>query len=103
MFLDSYVIEFLDIPSYFMEDDRRKGFISNMKDFFLEVGRDFSFIDDEVRVQVGGENYKIDLLFFHRSLQRLGAFKLKIGRFKPEYISNMDFYLDALDRQKKET
>ena len=72
-----------------------------MKDFILEVGRDFTFIDEEFRVQVGGEDYKIDLLFFHRGLQCLVAFELKIGKFKPEYISKMDFYLEALDRQKK--
>ena len=100
-FLDSYVIEFLDLPSNFKEPDLRKGLIKNMKDFILEVGRDFTFIDEEFRVQVGGEDYKIDLLFFHRGLQCLVAFELKIGKFKPEYISKMDFYLEALDRQKK--
>lgn len=100
-FLDSYVIEFLDLPSNFKERDLRKGLIKNMKDFILEVGKDFTFIDEEFRVQVGGEDYKIDLLFFHRGLQCLVAFELKIGKFKPEYISKMDFYLEALDRQKK--
>ncbi|MCM1090151.1 MAG: PDDEXK nuclease domain-containing protein [Butyrivibrio sp.] len=100
-FLDSYVIEFLDLPSNFKEVDLRKGLIKNMKDFILEVGKDFTFIDEEYRVQVGGEDYKIDLLFFHRGLQCLVAFELKIGKFKPEYISKMDFYLEALDRQKK--
>lgn len=100
-FLDSYVIEFLDLPSNFKELDLRKGLIRNMKDFILEVGRDFTFIDEEFRVQVGGEDYKIDLLFFHRGLQCLVAFELKIGKFKPEYISKMNFYLEALDRQKK--
>ena len=100
-FLDSYVIEFLDLPPNFKERDLRKGLIRNMKDFILEVGKDFTFIDEEFRVQVGGEDYKIDLLFFHRGLQCLVAFELKIGKFKPEYISKMDFYLEALDRQKK--
>ena len=100
-FLDSYVIEFLNLPSNFKETDLRKGLIKNMKDFILEVGKDFTFIDEEFRVQVGGEDYKIDLLFFHRGLQCLVAFELKIGKFKPEYISKMDFYLEALDRQKK--
>lgn len=100
-FLDSYVIEFLNLPSNFKERDLRKGLIRNMKDFILEVGRDFTFIDEEFRVQVGNEDYKIDLLFFHRGLQCLVAFELKIGKFKPEYISKMDFYLEALDRQKK--
>ena len=100
-FLDSYVIEFLNLPSNFKEMDLRKGLIKNMKDFILEVGKDFTFVDEEFRVQVGGEDYKIDLLFFHRGLQCLVAFELKIGKFKPEYISKMDFYLEALDRQKK--
>lgn len=100
-FLDSYVIEFLDLPSNFREADLRKGLLRNMKDFILEVGKDFTFIDEEFRVQIGGEDYKIDLLFFHWGLQCLVAFELKIGKFKPEYISKMDFYLEALDRQKK--
>lgn len=100
-FLDSYVIEFLDLPKHFKEADLRKGLIQNMKDFILEVGKDFTFIDEEYRVQVGGEDFRIDLLFFHRGLQCLVAFEMKIGKFKPEYISKMDFYLEALDRQKK--
>lgn len=100
-FLDSYVIEFLDLPKNFKEADLRKGLIQNMKEFILEVGKDFTFIDEEYRVQVGGEDFRIDLLFFHRGLQCLVAFELKIGKFKPEYISKMDFYLEALDRQKK--
>ena len=100
-FLDSYIIEFLDLPQSFKESDLRKGLIRNMKDFILEVGKDFTFVDEEYRVQVGGEDFRIDLLFFHRGLQCLVAFELKIGKFKPEYISKMDFYLEALDRQKK--
>ena len=100
-FLDSYVIEFLDLPKNFKEFYLRKGLIQNMKEFILEVGKDFTFIDEEYRVQVGGEDFRIDLLFFHRGLQCLVAFELKIGKFKPEYISKMDFYLEALDRQKK--
>ncbi len=100
-FLDSYIIEFLDLPSNYKEADMRKGLIRNMKDFILEVGKDFTFIDEEYRVQVGGKDFKIDLLFFHRGLQCLVAFELKIGEFKPEYISKMGFYLEALDRQKK--
>ena len=100
-FMDSYVIEFLDLPKNFKESDLRKGLIRNMKEFILEVGKNFTFIDEEYRVQVGGEDFHIDLLFFHRGLQCLVAFELKIGKFKPEYISKMDFYLEALDRQKK--
>lgn len=100
-FLDSYVIEFLDLPNEYHENDLRKALIKNMKDFILELGKDFTFIDEEYRVQVGGDDFRIDLLFFHRGLQCLVAIELKIGKFKPEYVSKLDFYLEALDRQVK--
>ena len=100
-FFDSYVVEFLDLPSPYKENDLRKALILKMRDFILELGRDFTFIDEEYKVQVGGEDYAVDLLFFHRGLQCLVALELKIGRFKPEYVSKMDFYLEALDRQVK--
>lgn len=100
-FFDSYVVEFLDLPNPYKENDLRKALILKMRDFILELRRDFTFIDEEYRVQVGGEDYAIDLLFFHRGLQCLVAFELKIGKFKPEYVSKMDFYLEALDRQVK--
>ena len=100
-FLDSYVMEFLDLPNEFHENDLRKALIRNMKDFILELGKDFTFIDEEYKVQVGGDDFRIDLLFYHRGLQCLVAIELKIGKFKPEYISKLDFFLEALDRQVK--
>lgn len=100
-FLDSYVMEFLDLPNEFHENDLRKALIRNMKDFILELGKDFTFIDEEYKVQVGGDDFRIDLLFYHRGLQCLVAIELKIGKFKPEYISKLDLYLEALDRQVK--
>lgn len=100
-FLDSYVMEFLDLPNEYHENDLRKALISNMRDFILELGKDFTYIDQEYKVQVGGDDFRIDLLFYHRGLQCLVAFELKMGKFKPEYISKMDFYLEALDRQVK--
>ena len=100
-FLDSYVIEFLDLPNEFRENDLRKALIKNMKDFILELGKDFTYIDEEYKVQVGGDDFRLDLLFYHRGLQCLVAIELKIGKFKPEYISKLDFYLEALDRQVK--
>ena len=100
-FLDSYVMEFLDLPNEFHQNDLRKALIRNMKDFILELGKDFTFIDEEYKVQVGGDDFRIDLLFYHRGLQCLVAIELKIGKFKPEYISKLDFYLEALDRQVK--
>ena len=65
-FLDSYVMEFLDLPNEYHENDLRKALIRNMKDFILELGKDFTFIDEEYKVQVGGDDFRIDLLFYHR-------------------------------------
>ena len=70
-------------------------------DFILEFGKDFSFLGEEYPIQVGNEDYFIDLLFFHRELQCLVAIELKIGAFKPEYLGKMNFYLEALDRKLK--
>lgn len=100
-FLDSYVVEFLDLPKIFQENDFRKALVKGMRNFILELGKDFSFIGEEYPIQVGGEDFRIDLLFFHRSLRCLVAIELKIGKFKPEYVSKMDFYLEGLDRQIK--
>ena len=101
-FLDSYVVEFLDLPDIFHENDFRKALVKGMKDFILELGKDFTFVGEEYPIQVGGEDYRIDLLFFHRILHCLVAIELKVGKFKPEYVSKMDFYLEGLDRQVKQ-
>ena len=100
-FLDSYVVEFLDLPDVFHENDIRKGLVKGMRDFILELGKDFTFVGEEYRLQVGGEDFWIDLVFYHRSLRCLVAIELKVGKFKPEYVSKMDFYLEGLDRQVK--
>ena len=104
MFLDKYVLEFLDTPKGGNERDFKKSILENLKNFVLEIGKDFSFIGNEYRVQVGNHDYYIDLLFYHRGLSCLVAFELKIGEFKPEYIGKMNLYLEALDREvKKQT
>lgn len=100
-FLDSYVVEFLDLPNTFHENDFRRALVRGMRDFILELGKDFTFVGEEYPIQVGCEDYRIDLLFFHRSLRCLVAMELKVGKFKPEYVSKMDFYLEGLDRQVK--
>lgn len=102
-FLDSYVIEFLELPQRYRESDFKHGLLKRMRNFILELGRDFTFIDEEYVIQVGGEDYKIDLLFYHRGLRCLTAVELKVGKFKPEYVSKMDFYLEGLDRQVRKT
>jgi len=99
--LDTYVLEFLDLPEHYSERNFRKAIIENLKSFLLEIGKDFSFIGEEYRLQVGGHDYFIDLLFYCRGLSCLVAFELKISEFKPEYISKMNFYLEALDREHR--
>ena len=98
-FLDQYVVEFLDLPDAFHENDFRKALVKGMRDFILELGKDFTFVGEEYPIQVGGADYRIDLLFFQRTLHCLVAMELKVGKFKPEYVSKMDFYLEGLDRQ----
>ena len=101
VFLDNYVLDFLDVPETVSERDLQKSIIRNLKDFILEIGKDFTFIGEEYRVQVGMHDYYIDLLFYHRGLSCLVAFELKIGEFKPEYVGKMNLYLEALDREVK--
>ena len=104
LFMDSYVLEFLDAPKIGNERDFQKSILENLKNFILEIGKDFSFISNEYKVQVGNHDYYIDLLFYHRGLSCLVAFELKIGEFKPEYVGKMNLYLEALDREvKKQT
>ena len=100
-FLDSYVVEFLNLPEKFHQNDFRKALVEGMRDFILELGKDFTFVGEEYAIQVGNEDYRIDLLFFHRTLRCLVAIELKVGKFLPEYVSKMDFYLEGLDRQVK--
>ena len=98
---DSYVLEFLDIPEDFKEKDLRKAIISNLKKFILEFGKDFTFVGEEYRVQVGNTDFFIDLLFFNRALSCLVAIELKVGKFKPEHLGQLNFYLEALNRDVK--
>ena len=100
-FLDNYVLDFLELPQNFSEHDLKKSIIANLKNFLLEVGKDFTFVGEEYRVQVGNHDYYIDLLFYHRGLACLVAFELKVGEFKPEYLGKVNFYLEALDRENK--
>ena len=98
---DSYVLEFLNLPDNHKEEDIRKAIANNLKKFVLEFGKDFTFIGDEYRIQVGNSDFRIDLLFHNRELRCLVAIELKIGRFKPEHLGKMEFYLEALDRDVK--
>ena len=98
---DSYVLEFLDLPQKHEEKDIRKAIVANLKKFILEFGKDFAFVGEEYRVQVGNRDFYIDLLFSNRELHCLVAIELKIGEFEPEHLGKMNFYLEALDRDIK--
>ena len=101
--LDTYVLEFLDLPEQFNEKNLKKAIIGNLKNFILEFGKDFTFIGEEYRVQVGGQDFYIDLLFYNRALSCLVPIELKMGKFKPEHIGQLNFYLEALDRDVKKS
>ncbi len=98
---DSYVLEFLGLPESHDESELQRGLIREMKKFILELGKDFLFVGEEYRIQVGNSDFYIDLLFFHRGLQCLIAFELKTDKFKPEHLGQLNFYLEALDRDVK--
>lgn len=100
-FKDTYILDFLDLPKNYSEKDLQTALVKNFKDFLLEFGKDFTFLGQEYRIQVGNNDYYIDLLFYHRSLQCLVAFELKIEDFKPEFLGKLNFYLEALDRDVK--
>jgi predicted nuclease of restriction endonuclease-like (RecB) superfamily len=97
IFKDSYVLEFLNLPSDHSEADLHQGLLRQLRDFINEMGRDFCFIGSEYPLQVGNRDFALDLLFFHRGLNCLVAIELKIDRFEPEHLGKLEFYLEALD------
>jgi predicted nuclease of restriction endonuclease-like (RecB) superfamily len=98
VFKDTYMVEFLDLAHGHVEADLHGGLLRRLRDFLIELGRDFCFVGSQYPLQVGGRDFALDLLFFHRGLNCLVAIELKVGRFEPEYLGKLDFYLEALDR-----
>ena len=98
IFRDQYVMEFIGGKEYEHENSMKAALVKQMKKFILELGKDFLFYDEEFRLQVGNSDFRIDLLFYHRELQCLVAFELKMEKFKPEHLGQLNFYLEALDR-----
>ncbi len=98
---DAYFVEFLDLPAAHSEADLHHGLLARLRDFLVELGRDFCFVGSEFPVQVGGRDFALDLLFFHRGLNCLVAIELKVDRFEPEYLGKLAFYLEALDRDHR--
>lgn len=100
-FKDRAILDFLGLPPKHTEKQLQKGILEHMKEFVLELGKDFLYMGSQYPLEVDGEIYKIDLLFFHRGLQCLICLELKSTPFKPSYMGQLEFYLEALDRDVK--
>ena len=101
MFKDTLFVDFLNLPKKHSESKLKNSLIENMKQFILELGKDFIFMDQEYKLNVGASTYKADLLFYHRGLQALVAVELKKTKFHPRDLGQLEFYLEALDRDVK--
>ena len=100
-FKDAYLLEFLALPSEHSEADLHRSLLRHLGRFLTELGRDFCYIGSEYPVQVGGQDFALDLLFFHRGLNCLLAIELKVTAFQPEHLGKLNFYLEALDRDAR--
>jgi predicted nuclease of restriction endonuclease-like (RecB) superfamily len=101
VFRDTYLMEFLNLPDSHSEADLQRALMANLRQFLLELGSDFTFVGERYRLQVGGRDFFVDLLFYHRGLTCLVAFELKVAEFEPADLGQLQFYLEALDRDMK--
>lgn len=101
LFKDTAFVDFLNLPQKHNEKQLHNGILEHMKQFVLELGKDFLFVDSEYPITVGSSTFKIDLLFYHRGLRCLVAMELKSKKFKPADLGQLEFYLEALDRDVK--
>ena len=99
---DPYQFDFLTLSAAAQERDVERALIARVKDLLLELGKGFSFIGNQHRLEVGGQEFYVDLLFYHRRLRCLVAVDLKMGPFQPEHAGKMNFYLAALDDRDRE-
>ena len=94
---DEYIFDFLELKEDHLEKELEKSLINNIKSLLIELGNNFCFVASQYRIEIDGEEFFIDLLLYHRSLRCLIVIDLKIGKFKPEYVGKMQFYLSAID------
>jgi predicted nuclease of restriction endonuclease-like (RecB) superfamily len=98
VFRDNYLLDFLDLRDVYSEKDLETAIIVELQKFILEIGNDFAFLNRQKRMIIDGEDYSLDLLFYHRGLNRLVAIELKLGKFKHSYKSQMELYLRWLEK-----
>lgn len=103
VFKNTYVLDFLNLPQVYSESDLEQALVRCMEQFILELGNGFAFLERQKRITVDGEDYHLDLLFFHRKLKRLVAIDLKLGKFKPAYKGQMELYLRWLEKHEMQT
>ena len=96
------MLEFLSLPFTHNETDLQHALVNNLKQFLLDLGIGFTFVGENYRVQVGMQDFYIDLLLYHRGLQALVVTELKIDDFKPAHMGQLKFYLEALDRDHRQ-
>jgi predicted nuclease of restriction endonuclease-like (RecB) superfamily len=101
-FKDPYFFDFLDLPQGYLEDNLEQGLIRELEQFILELGKGFAFVERQKRMIIDGEDFYLDLLFYHRRLKRLVAIELKIDRFKAAHKGQMELYLNWLDRYERQ-
>ncbi|HNX97784.1 MAG TPA: DUF1016 domain-containing protein, partial [Candidatus Aminicenantes bacterium] len=99
---DEYTFDFLELGEEHSERELERALIAKIEDFLRAMGGMFAFMGSQYRLEVDGDEFFIDLLLFHRHLRCLVAIELKIGKFQPEFVGKMQFYLTALDRQVRQ-
>lgn len=103
VFKNTYILDFLNLPQLYNESDLEKAIIQGIEKFIMELGNGFAFLERQKRISVDGEDYHLDLLFYHRKLKRLIAIDLKMGKFKPAYKGQMELYLRWLEKHEMQT
>lgn len=101
-FKDPYFLDFLGLKDGYLEKDVESAIIKELELFIMELGVGFTFVERQKRMIIDGEDFYLDLLFFHRKLKRLVAIELKLDKFKPAYKGHMDLYLKWLDKYEKQ-
>lgn len=102
IFKDPYLLDFLELRSGFLENDLETSILRELESFLLELGNGFTFVERQKRMIIDGDDYYLDLLFYHRRLKRLVAIELKIDKFKAKYKGQMELYLKWLDKYEKQ-
>jgi predicted nuclease of restriction endonuclease-like (RecB) superfamily len=102
VFKDPYIIDFVNLKDGYLENDLESAILRELEQFMLELGKGFTFVERQKRMIIDGEDFHLDLLFFHRTLKRLVAIELKLGKFQAKHKGQMELYLKWLDRYERQ-